>query len=157
MNHKWHGDCEVLSVDGKYLTIRFLNGETIQVKRVQARMVVREDSVITPAKTNSYSLCLCRINRTEVKKYGKCLYCHIKGLRNWATEIKRLKNDVGTSLSETNKAKWDAMNSQQKKIAVFRAMELGFISWRVERKKNVQCTFLANEPACAEIISGKSN
>lgn len=140
-NHKWHGDCEVLSVDGKYLTIRFLNGETIQVKRVQARMMNVQEPMLVPTKRNAtiitkpHLACLCK-RAEKIKQFGKCLHCHINALRKWATDIERLKNETGACLSETNKAKWDTMNSQQQKIAVFRAMELGFIQWKVSGKSN---------------------
>lgn len=78
--------------------------------------------------------CGC-MKRHAAEKYGKCLHCHVQGLRKYAKDIERLKNDVGSCLSAINKAKWDSMNSQLKKLAVFKAMDLGFITWEIGKSK----------------------
>lgn len=80
-------------------------------------------------------MCSC-MERYASEKYGKCLRCHVQGLRKYAKDIERLKNDVGNCLSAINKSKWDSMNSQLKKLAVFKAMDLGFIEWKIGKSEN---------------------
>lgn len=136
--HKWHGECEVLSIDGKFCTIRFLEWDKILVKRVQTRMLSVPAALLTvttPRSRRGIVIDLCSCKRlTRNSKFGKCLHCHIRSLRSYAAEIDRLKNDIAASISAPNREKWDAMNSQQQKLCVFRAMELGFIEWKIESK-----------------------
>lgn len=130
VTHKWHGPCDVISVDGKYCTISFYKyGDTV-VRRIQTRMLNVNEPQLTYTP-------LCKCSYTK-KRFNKCLHCRIRSLRKWAKEIERLKQDVYNSLSEANRAKWMGMNSQQKKLAVFRAMELGYIGWKISdnRKPN---------------------
>lgn len=117
-HHKWHGECELLSLDGKYCIIKFFNGKAFEIKRVQKRMISSHDYSSIPAIKNNP-------------------YLYTQALREWAGEISRLKKEVSDSLGKENKIKWEAMNSQQKKIFVFRAMELGFITWEIEGSKKI--------------------
>lgn len=128
VTHKWYGPCDVLSVDGKYCTISFYKDGGTVVKRIQTRMLNVNEPEVTYTP-------LCKCSYTK-KRFTKCLNCHMRALRQWAKEIERLKNDVQRALSEPNLLKWLAMNSQQKKLAVFRAMDLGYISWEISSNRN---------------------
>ncbi len=72
-------------------------------------------------------------HKKEIKKFDST------ELRKWAKEIERLKNDIEGILTEPmknrtqfNLPKWNKMNGQQKKLFVFRAIELGFITWEIK-------------------------
>lgn len=123
VTHKWHGPCDVISVDGKYCTISFYKDGGTVVKRIQTRMLNVNEPQLTYVP-------LCKCSYTK-KRFTKCLHCRMRALKQWAKEIERLKNDVQQALSPPNLIKWLAMNSQQKKLAVFRAMELGYIEWKI--------------------------
>lgn len=59
-------------------------------------------------------------------------------LRKWAKKIDEMKKQICEALTKPmvgrtqfNLGKWNRMNSQQKKLFVFRAMELGFITYEI--------------------------
>ena len=61
-----------------------------------------------------------------------------KSLRLWAKRIQEAKDGVTAALTapregrtEFNLGKWNRMNSQQQKLFVFRAMEMGFITYEI--------------------------
>lgn len=64
-----------------------------------------------------------------------CLKCHIQSLRAYAKQIAMSKMLIGNSLGPENKAKWDAMNSQEQKLVVFRYMEAGQITYKIGNKR----------------------
>jgi hypothetical protein len=64
-----------------------------------------------------------------------CIYCkpcQWKEYRRYVLELERIKIEIAASLSPTNLEKWGRMNSQEKKLFIFRAMEKGFIEWKVK-------------------------
>lgn len=76
----------------------------------------------------------CRISFKPWKGYlapdnesNECRSCRIKSLREWAKEIDRLKDQIRNGLTEPeNIAKFNAMNSQRKKLLVFQFLENGW-------------------------------
>lgn len=126
--HKNYGRCSIISRDGKYCLIKFLDTKNgMCMKRVNARLIEE-----FPDDAFSHKqFCLCTYNRM-------CPYCRIWQLKKWAKEIERLKNEISQALSLANLQIWNAMNSQRKKLAVFRAIELRFITWKIESRNSVK-------------------
>lgn len=73
------------------------------------------------------------MGRHKIKKFDS------GPLRAWAKEIQKTKDKIESILTQPMKdrtefhlPKWNKMNSQQKKLFVFRAMELGYITYEIK-------------------------
>jgi hypothetical protein len=77
-----------------------------------------------------------------MKRLKKPLPFNSTLLRQWATQIQKAKDDIEAALTapmegrtQFNLAKWNRMNSQEKKLFVFKSMEMGLITYSIEARK----------------------